>query len=77
MHARTRGRKTYRHPLVGPLEFHQENFALPEVPGTELLVLWAAPAGPSEDGLRLLAGLAADGGVAPLAVRAREPGASG
>lgn len=57
--ARAHGRKTYRHPLVGPLELHQENFALPEAPGTELLVLSAAPASPSEDGLRLLAGLAA------------------
>ncbi|MFF4578827.1 helix-turn-helix transcriptional regulator [Streptomyces sp. NPDC001389] len=59
--ARTHGRKAYRHPLVGPLELHQENFALPEAPGMELLVLSAAPGSPAEDGLRLLAGLGAEG----------------
>ncbi|MFF0428113.1 helix-turn-helix transcriptional regulator [Streptomyces sp. NPDC004520] len=61
--ARGHGRKSYRHPLVGPLELHQENFALPDGSGTELLVLSAAPGSPSEDGLRLLAGLGADGGA--------------
>ncbi|MFJ5885535.1 helix-turn-helix transcriptional regulator [Kitasatospora cineracea] len=55
--ARTHGRKRYRHPLVGPLELHQENFALPDGSGVELLVLSAAPGSPTEDGLRLLAGL--------------------
>ncbi|MGW1772642.1 helix-turn-helix transcriptional regulator [Streptomyces sp. NPDC002104] len=59
--ARTHGRKTYRHPLVGLLELHQENFALPGESGMELLVLSAAPGTPAEDGLRLLAGLGADG----------------
>ncbi|MDD9380722.1 helix-turn-helix transcriptional regulator [Streptomyces sp. ZAF1911] len=59
--ARTHGRKTYRHPLVGLLELHQENFALPGESGMELLVLSAAPGSPAEDGLRLLAGLAANG----------------
>ncbi|MFE6334207.1 helix-turn-helix transcriptional regulator [Streptomyces sp. NPDC057798] len=58
--ARSHGRKTYRHPLVGLLELHHENFALPNESGIELLVLSAPPAGPAEDGLRLLAGLAAD-----------------
>ncbi|MFI9772722.1 helix-turn-helix transcriptional regulator [Streptomyces sp. NPDC052415] len=58
--ARSHGRKTYRHPLVGLLELHHENFALPNESGIELLVLSASPASPAEDGLRLLAGLAAD-----------------
>lgn len=62
--ARTHGRKAYRHPLVGPLDLHQENFALPDESGLELLVLSAAPGGPAEDGLRLLAGLDG-GGVTP------------
>jgi transcriptional regulator with XRE-family HTH domain len=54
--ARTHGRKAYWHPLVGPLELHQENFPLPDESGMELLVLSAAPGSPAEDGLRLLAG---------------------
>ncbi|MFE5191558.1 helix-turn-helix transcriptional regulator [Streptomyces sp. NPDC056628] len=60
--ARTHGRKAYRHPLVGLLELHQENFALPSEAGSELVVLSAAPGSAAEDGLRLLAGL---GAVAP------------
>ncbi|MDN3028380.1 helix-turn-helix transcriptional regulator [Streptomyces sp. S.PB5] len=60
--ARTHGRKAYRHPLVGLLELHQENFALPDASGTELLVFSAAPGTPAEDGLRLLAGLGTDSG---------------
>lgn len=64
--ARTHGRKAYRHPLVGPLDLHQEKFPLPDAPGMELLVLSAAPAGPAEDGLRLLAGLGADSSDAHL-----------
>jgi transcriptional regulator with XRE-family HTH domain len=60
--ARTHGRKAYRHPLVGLLELHQENFALPEESGMELVVLSAAPDSPAEDGLRLLASLGADTG---------------
>ncbi|MFJ9370269.1 helix-turn-helix transcriptional regulator [Nocardia sp. NPDC101769] len=62
--ARTHGRKAYRHPLVGLLELHQENFALPDESGMELVVLSAPPGGPAEDGLRLLAGLGADNGDA-------------
>lgn len=62
--ARTHGRKTYRHPLVGPLELHQENFALPDESGMELVVLSAAPGSPAEDGLRLLASLGSDSGGA-------------
>ncbi|WP_030761921.1 helix-turn-helix transcriptional regulator [Streptomyces griseus] len=67
--ARTHGRKAYRHPLVGPLELHQENFALPDAPGRELLVLSAAPGSPAEDGLRLLADLGAESGGARSPVR--------
>ncbi|MFJ5228403.1 helix-turn-helix transcriptional regulator [Kitasatospora sp. NPDC088391] len=63
--ARTHGRKSYRHPLVGPLDLHQENFALPDAPGTELLVLSAAPGTPAEDGLRLLAGLGTEAATGP------------
>ncbi|MFK0191498.1 helix-turn-helix transcriptional regulator [Kitasatospora sp. NPDC090308] len=72
--ARTHGRKAYRHPLVGLLELHQENFSLPDGSGVELLVLSAAPGSPSEDGLRLLAGLAAETGSPrdPADVRTRE-----
>ncbi|MEU0053541.1 helix-turn-helix transcriptional regulator [Streptomyces sp. NPDC006309] len=69
--ARTHGRKAYRHPLVGLLELHQENFALPDASGTELLVLSAAPGSPAEDGLRLLAGLDTAGGDARPPVKAR------
>lgn len=61
--ARTHGRKAYRHPLVGLLELHQENFALPDESSMELLVLSAAPGSPAEDGLRLLAGLGMDSGT--------------
>ncbi|OLT13978.1 transcriptional regulator [Actinomadura sp. CNU-125] len=59
--ARTHGRKAYRHPLVGLLELHQENFALPDDSGLELLVLSAAPESPTADGLRLLGALSTDG----------------
>jgi transcriptional regulator with XRE-family HTH domain len=62
--ARAHGRKAYRHPLVGLLELHQENFALPDESGLELLVLSAAPHSSAADGLRLLAGLGADSGDA-------------
>ncbi|WP_419999066.1 helix-turn-helix transcriptional regulator [Streptomyces boninensis] len=57
--ARTHGRKAYHHPLVGLLELHQENFALPDASGMELLVLSAPPGSPTEDSLRLLASLTA------------------
>ncbi|MEW2291078.1 helix-turn-helix transcriptional regulator [Streptomyces sp. NPDC006743] len=69
--ARTHGRKAYRHPLVGRLELHQENFPLPDKSGMELLVLSAAPGSPDENGLRLLAGLGADSGDAHPPVNAQ------
>jgi transcriptional regulator with XRE-family HTH domain len=44
--ARTYGRKAYRHPLIGLLELHQENFILPNESGMELVVLSATPRQP-------------------------------
>ncbi|SDS51140.1 helix-turn-helix transcriptional regulator [Actinoplanes derwentensis] len=58
--ARTHGRKAYRHPMVGLLELHQENFALPDASGMELIVLSAASGSPAEDGRRLLGALSGD-----------------
>ncbi|MEU5418065.1 helix-turn-helix transcriptional regulator [Streptomyces sp. NPDC020799] len=69
--ARTHGRKAYRHPLVGLLELHQENFALPDESSMELLVLSAPAGSPAEDGLRLLAGLGVDSGDARPTVNAQ------
>ncbi|GAB4002608.1 helix-turn-helix transcriptional regulator [Glycomyces albus] len=69
--ARSHGRKRYRHPLVGPLELHQENFALPDESGMELLVLSAVSGSAAEDGLRLLASLSADSGEPHPAAEAR------
>jgi transcriptional regulator with XRE-family HTH domain len=66
--ARTHGRKAYRHPLVGLLELHQENFALPDDSGMELLVLSAVSGSPSEDGLRLLGALSSDRDHPPVPV---------
>lgn len=74
--ARTHGRKAFRHPLVGLLELHQENFALPDGPGTELLVLSAAPGTPTEDGLRLLASLGTDSGDALPAAKVQASGST-
>ncbi|BCJ47882.1 transcriptional regulator [Actinoplanes ianthinogenes] len=62
--ARAHGRKAYRHPLVGLLELHQENFALPDESGMELLVLSAPAGSPAEDGLRLLGALGSEAGQA-------------
>ncbi|MFE7578467.1 helix-turn-helix transcriptional regulator [Streptomyces sp. NPDC057521] len=70
--ARTHGRKVYRHPLVGVLELHQENFSLVDAPGREMIVLSAAPGSPAEDGLRLLSGLGAETDGAPDRPRIRE-----
>lgn len=72
--ARTHGRKAYRHPLVGPLELHQENFALPNESGRELVVLSAAPGTASADALRLLAALGSDSGDARPRVTAQTHG---
>ncbi|MER5478919.1 helix-turn-helix transcriptional regulator [Streptomyces sp. NPDC002734] len=69
--ARTHGRKAYQHPLVGLLELHQENFALPDESGMELLVLSALAGSPAEDGLRLLASLGTDSGDVHPTMNAR------
>ncbi len=69
--ARAHGRKAYQHPLVGLLELHQEDFALLDESGMELLVLSAAPGSRAEDGLRLLAGLSADSGDEPSTMDAQ------
>ncbi|MFC8981136.1 helix-turn-helix transcriptional regulator [Streptomyces sp. NPDC057411] len=69
--ARTHGRKAYRHPLVGLLELHQENFALPNESGRELVVLSAAPDSPSADALRLLSALGSDSAEDRSTARAR------
>jgi transcriptional regulator with XRE-family HTH domain len=55
--ARSHGVKGLRHPMVGELRLHQENFALPDDSGQELITLTAEPGSPAEDNLRLLAGL--------------------
>ncbi|GGU97755.1 hypothetical protein GCM10010275_40330 [Streptomyces litmocidini] len=77
--ARTHGRKTYRHPLVGLLELHHENFAPPDGAGMELAVLSATPGTPAEDGLRLLAGLDADSAPTrpPVDVRVHDRSSDG
>jgi hypothetical protein len=62
--ARSHGRKAYRHPLVGLLELHQENFVLPDAPGMELVVL-SPPSATVRDGLALLATLAASASDGP------------
>jgi transcriptional regulator with XRE-family HTH domain len=67
--ARAHGRKAYHHPLVGLLELHQENFALPDASGVEMIVLSAPPGSAAEDGLRLLAGLGATSDERPDRVR--------
>ncbi|GHB54806.1 hypothetical protein GCM10010347_25830 [Streptomyces cirratus] len=72
--ARAHGRKAYRHPLVGLRELHRENLALPGASGMELLVLSAAPGGPAEDGLRLLAGPGADSDGSRPAVKTQVRG---
>lgn len=73
--ARTHGVKAYRHPLVGRLELHQENFSLSDDSGMELLVLSAVPGSPTEDGLRLLASLDEDGDAGKGAGQGPEQGA--
>jgi len=75
--ARTHGRKAYRHPLVGLLELHQENFTLPGESGLELLVLSAAPGSPAEDGIRLLTALDTDSGDTQLMDTGQTPAKHG
>ncbi|MEU1072958.1 MULTISPECIES: helix-turn-helix transcriptional regulator [unclassified Streptomyces] len=74
---RTHGRKAYNHPSVGYLELHQENFALPDAMGTELIVQSAATGTAAHDNLRLLASLGATGDPAPARLRHEPRGATG
>jgi transcriptional regulator with XRE-family HTH domain len=53
------GTKTFHHPAVGALELDYEALELPGDPGLQLNVYTAAPASPSDDGLKLLATWAA------------------
>lgn len=71
--ARRHGRKAYRHPLVGLLELHQENFILPDASGMELLVLSAEPGSATEDGLRLLVTLSSNEAPADQGQRISDP----
>ncbi|WP_368732283.1 MmyB family transcriptional regulator [Solihabitans fulvus] len=54
--------RQYRHPLVGSLTLVQQPLAIPGHPEQRVVTFTAAPGSPSEAGLRLLAGLVADGG---------------
>lgn len=63
--ARSHGPKGFRHPMVGELRLHQENFAIPDGSGQELITLSAEAGSPAETNLRLLSGLSAP--VAPVA----------
>ena len=53
------GVKHLHHPAVGDLELTYEAMELPADPGLTMFVYTAEPASPSEDGLKLLASLAA------------------
>ncbi len=53
----THGTKLYRHPLVGELALEYESLTLPDDPDQALYLYTAEPDSPSEQGLKLLAGL--------------------
>ncbi|MFF4185103.1 helix-turn-helix domain-containing protein [Streptomyces sp. NPDC001691] len=71
---RTHGAKAYNHAAVGRLELHQENFALPDTTGTELIVQSAAPGTTAHDNLRLLASLGAPEAPSPTGPRPQPRG---
>ncbi len=50
---RSHGLKRFRHPVVGDLSLHYENFELPGGTGPRLVIFTAEP-GPSQQALRLL-----------------------
>ncbi|MFR9794786.1 helix-turn-helix domain-containing protein [Streptomyces sp. MS06] len=56
---KTSGTSRFDHPLVGPLELHYEKLLVPGTGGQTLVTYHARPGSESEDGLRLLAGMAA------------------
>jgi transcriptional regulator with XRE-family HTH domain len=61
---RTHGKKTYRHPVVGEMEFAYESLEFPDDPDQTLCVYNVEPASPSAEALRLL-----DSWTAPAAQR--------
>jgi transcriptional regulator with XRE-family HTH domain len=67
---KTSGTTRLRHPQVGPLDLRYEKFPIPASPGQVLVTYHAEPGSPSEEGLRLLAHLAAQ---RPAADRAGRP----
>ena len=67
------GVRRFRHPLVGGLALNEEIMALVQDEGQRLVVHTAEPGSPSEAGLRLLAGLAAEGRGRATAQAAHQP----
>ncbi|MEU5622575.1 helix-turn-helix transcriptional regulator [Streptomyces tendae] len=61
------GTKRFHHPAVGGLTLAYESLDLAADPGLHMTVYTAEPGSPSEEGLRLLASLAATEGSTPLA----------
>jgi transcriptional regulator with XRE-family HTH domain len=61
---RTHGKKSYRHPVAGEIEFSYESLALPDDPDQTLCVYNVEPGSPSAEALRLL-----DSWTAPAAQR--------
>ncbi|WP_410667718.1 helix-turn-helix transcriptional regulator [Amycolatopsis sp. cmx-4-68] len=59
------GTKRFHHPAVGDLTLAYESLDLTAEPGLHLTVYTAEPGSPSEEGLRLLASLAATEDVSP------------
>jgi hypothetical protein len=62
-----------RHPLVGGLTLNEEVMELVQDEGQRLVVYTAEPGSPSEAGLRLLAGLTAEGHGRAAAQAAHQP----
>lgn len=65
------GIKRFRHPAVGDLTLAYESLELASEPGLTMTVYTAEPGSPSEEGLRLLASLAATEDAGPAAARHR------
>ncbi|MER6035828.1 hypothetical protein ABT133_18190 [Streptomyces sp. NPDC001835] len=61
------GTKRFRHPAVGDLTLAYEALDLAAEPGLSMTVCTAEPGSPSEEGLRLLASLAATEHASPAA----------
>ncbi len=54
------GRKRYRHPLIGDVEFSYETFTMPAYPGLTMLVYNVEPHSSTADAIRLLASWSAE-----------------